>query len=59
MNSDKLEQKILSQTKVDDPTIRLNIDNETQKRLRAMKYARNPDGIKINPTKIEEIKKKQ
>jgi len=59
MNSDKMEQKILSQTKVDDPTIRLNIDNETQKRLRAMKYARNPDGIKINPTKIEEIKKKQ
>ena len=59
MNSDKLDQKILSQTKVDDPTIRLNIDNETQKRLRAMKYARNPENIKINPTKIEEMKKKQ
>ena len=59
MNSDKLDQKILSQTKIDDPKIRLNIDNDTQKRLRAMKYSKNPENIKISPTKIEEIRKRQ
>ena len=43
----------------EDPKIKLLIDPETQKRLRAMKYSKNQQTVKFPQNKIEEIKQKQ
>ena len=40
-------------------TMRLNVDPQTQKKLRAMKYVNDPQLIKLENNRIDEIKKKQ
>lgn len=40
-------------------TLKLNVDPETQKRLRAMKYVNNPRNMSMQNDKLEQLKNKQ